>query len=158
MVAAAIDLFEERMAQSFPEGEQEPMDQLRCFFLRRAALVRKHPDVMRLAYSDRLVEVAGREGTQKVEQMVQRSLGFVRKCLQEGQQQGVVTREVPIDVLVWAIIGVLRGAAGATAPRKVGRAKSTPDAAWRGVEALFRVRDDTNTKGAQRPTGGKTIA
>jgi len=158
MVAVAIDLFDERMTQSFPGAEQGPMDQLRSFFLHRAALVRRHPDVMRLAFSDTLVEVAGREGTQKVEQVVQRSLAFVRKCLQEGQRQGVVTREVPVDVLVWATIGVLRGASGAMAPRKGGRAKSTPDAAWRGVEALVRVSDDTRTNGAQRPAGDKTIA
>ncbi|HMR07553.1 MAG TPA: TetR/AcrR family transcriptional regulator [Polyangiaceae bacterium] len=137
MVAAAIDLFEARMAESFPTEGPEPLDQLRRFFLHRANLVSAHPDVMRLAFNDRLIEVAGNEGTLKVQQMVTRSLAFVRTCLDEAQRKQMVRKDVPAEVLVWTVVGVLRGSSGATASLPAKRPPMKPAQAWRAVEALL---------------------
>lgn len=137
MVAAAIDLFEARMAESFPIEGTEPLDQLKRFFLHRANLVSDHPDVMRLAFNDRLLEVAGNEGTLKVQQMVARSLAFVRTCLEEAQRKQRVRKDVPTEVLVWAVVGVLRGSSGATAPLSTKGPPMKPAQAWHAVEALL---------------------
>jgi AcrR family transcriptional regulator len=151
MVASAIDLFEQRMAQSFPDAGGEPMAQLQQFFLHRANLVSRHPDVMRLAFNDRLTEVAGDEGAQQVRRMVERSVGFVRRCLLEAQRDGVVRKDVAVDVLVWTVIGVMRGATGATRnlPAKK-RAAPAAEEAWRSLRVLILANQKTVTKVGKR--------
>ncbi len=153
MVTAAIDLFEQRMAESFPKTDGKPMLQLREFFVHRSALVTKHPDVMRLAFNDRLMEVAGQKGTRKVQRMVQRSLGFVRECLEAAQQQGVITAEVPVEVLVWTVTGVIRGLAGSDASGR--RRKLDSDQAWHALETLLQRSTSARARPSKARAGGR---
>ncbi len=111
IVEAAIDLFEETLGATYPPPGGEPLARLGSFLVNRLTLVRENPQVLRLAFNDRLEEAAGAAGAARVEQLVGRSVSFVRGCLAAAQSRGEITRETPLTLLVWMVIGVVRGAA-----------------------------------------------
>lgn len=143
MVSEAIDLFVARMSSSFPEDAAEPLPALREFFSRRLAMVSQYPEMMRLAFNDRLAEVAGIDGARTVSEMVERSVGFIRDCLLRARRKGEISQDVSVDVLVWTVTGVLRGAAGA----RGGGASTTqlsPEEVWTALERLLRAEPTTS--------------
>lgn len=136
IIAAAIDRFEELL-----EGDIEvvdgadPLDRLGAFFVRRVDKARAHPEILALAFNDRLAEIAGPEGSARVQRMVGRSVGFVRACLEDARRRRGVAADVPVEVLVWMVIGALRGAA--TAAPSVQKLLPA-EAAWAAVDTLLR--------------------
>ena len=139
IVAAAIARFEQRLLSTFPTQTDHPMVDLREFFLRRLALGRQQPLVLRLIFNDRLAEAAGDAEAESVRTIVERSLSFVRDCLLRAQQQGLVTRDVPVEVLLWMVTGVLRGAI-LTRYSNVGA-----DVAWHSVQLVLSPRPREST-------------
>ncbi len=134
MVAAAVAEFVAAMEASFPPPDAEPLVQLKELFVRRATLARERPEVVRLAFNERLLEAA--DDVRPVREMVQRSLSFVKTCVEGAQAQGSVASDLPAQVLAWSVIGVLRGMVLASLD---GQATAmSPDAAWRAVETLLR--------------------
>ncbi len=87
------------------------MERLGQFLVQRLELVREIPHMLRLAPTARLAEAAGERCAERVEQIVERSANFVRRCLEEAQNRGQVTQDTPISLLVWMVIGVIRAAA-----------------------------------------------
>ena len=146
IVDAAIDAFELQMAGTFPEPGSDPLETLSEFFHRRLVLARQRPEFLRLALSDRLTEVAGREGAARVRAVVKRSIEFIREHLTRARQQQVVRDDVPIEVLVWTFTGVLHGAAGASpAPNSRRRSgRLDPTSAWRSLRRLLTTKDHGN--------------
>lgn len=136
IVAAAIDRFEELLEGDIDATEgADPLDRLGAFFVRRVDKARAHPEILALAFNDRLAEIAGPEGSARLQRMVGRSVGFVRACLEEAQRRRLVASDVPIEILVWAVIGALRGAATATPTvRKLLPADTT----WTQLRMLLR--------------------
>lgn len=134
IVTAAIETFESLLFEAFPPRDANPLERLHKLFVQRLALVRRYPEIMRLAFDDRLAEAAGPEGTRRVRSMVERSLGFVQKCLTEAQEQGLVDPNVSVDVMTWTFLGVIRGAA--LDPRK---RPPSPNAIWKQLERLLRA-------------------
>lgn len=134
IVAAAIARFEELLEGDVVEQPGEPLARLGVFFTRRVAKARAHPEILGLAFNDRLAEIAGPEGTARVHRMIGRSVGFVRSCLDEAQRKRLVAADVPVEVLVWMVVGCLRGAATATAKQRI----PSPEATWAELETLLR--------------------
>jgi AcrR family transcriptional regulator len=144
IVDAAIDAFEGLMGETFPDPGGDPLRALSELFQRRVALARARPELLRLALSDRLTEVAGAEGAARVQAVVERSVTFVREQLTLARRQGRVRDDVPVEILVWTVTGVLRGAAGASHAPSLRRraARFDPAAAWRSLELLLTTRTD----------------
>lgn len=141
IVHAAIDLFEATLEDSYPPVDDEPMERLGAFFVQRLTLVRKNPELLRLAFNDRLAEAAGESGAARVERTVERSVAFVHDSLKDAQSDGLVTRDVPTMLLVWMVIGVVRGAATArargAAPGKA-LSNASPRRLWTVLERFLR--------------------
>lgn len=141
IVNAAIDLFEAALEGTFPPPEGEPLERLGTFFVNRLTLVRKNPELLRLAFNDRLAEAAGDDGATRVERLVGRSVTFVHECLAEAQRKGQVTRDAPVMLLVWMVIGVVRGAS-TTGTHKVSGQKAlstaSPKKVWAALESFLR--------------------
>lgn len=136
IVTAAISRFEELLEGDIEAtGDADPLDRLGAFFVRRVDKARAHPEILALAFNDRLAEIAGPEGSARVQRMVGRSVGFVRACLEEAQRRRRVAADVPIEVLVWMVIGSLRGAA--TAPASVQKLLPAR-ATWAELDKLLR--------------------
>lgn len=135
IVHAAIDVFEATLEDSYPPVDGEPLERLGAFFVQRLTLVRKNPELLRLAFNDRLAEAAGEGGAARVERTVERSVAFVHDALRDAQSDGLVTRDVPTMLLVWMVIGVVRGAA--TAPGKT-MSRASPRRLWTVLERFLR--------------------
>lgn len=147
IIAAAIARFEELLEGDAVDAGDDPLASLGGFFVRRLEKARAHPLILRLAFNDRLAEIAGPEQAARVSQVVGRSVGFVRGCVEQAQRRSLVADDVPAQVLVWMVIGCLRGAA--TAPRGPG-ATPSPEDVWGDVEALLR-RTASPRRHAPRP-------
>lgn len=144
IIAAAIDLFEGYLARSLDAAvaEPEPIRRLHRFFAHRLGLVRARPEVLQLAFNDRLLEAGGPAQADRVRAIVGRSRQFIHDCLTQAQEAGQCRTDLAADVLVWALSGVMRGAAlspGSILERSLGPAGSDPEAAWRAVSRLLAV-------------------
>ena len=141
IVDAAIDLFEEAIEGAFPPDEGAPLERLGAFVVMRLALVRERPEILRLALNDRLAEAAGKEGAMRVGGLVARSMIFVRGCLAEAQERGEIARDASLTLLVWMVIGVIRGAStnqlkAASAAQDLSSA--TPEQVWASLDQFLR--------------------
>lgn len=148
IVNAAIDLFETALEGTFPPPEGEPLDRLGSFVAQRLGLLREHPELLRLAFNDRLSEAAGEQGAARVERLVERSMTFVHDCLAEAQEQGHVTRDAPVMLLAWMVIGVVRGASTRGTHRVPGRkalATASPEQVWATLEHFLRSTAEEHT-------------
>lgn len=134
IVAAAIQRFEELLEGDIVETGGDPLTRLGAFFVRRVEKARANPEILGLAFNDRLAEIAGPDGAARVHRMIGRSIGFVRVCLDEAQQGRLVAADVPLELLVWTVVGCLRGAATAQGKQLV----MPPDALWAELEKLLR--------------------
>jgi len=117
IVDAAIDLLAAALETSFPPapaagaGEPpEPLQRLGTFVVQRLTLVRQRPEFLRLAFNDRLADAAGPDGATRIESIIGRSVHFIRECMTEAQERGDVDQDVSVMILVWMVIGVIRGA------------------------------------------------
>ena len=142
IVDAAIERFAELVEGTFPPDPGEPLDRLGAFVVRRLALVREHPEILRLAFNDRLAEAAGERGAQRVQGLIERSVTFVGRCLADARDRDQLSVVAPLTLLVWMVIGVLRGAAHEGVIRLADEpplSSLSPDEIWNSLrEALTR--------------------
>ncbi|MEE9394637.1 MAG: TetR/AcrR family transcriptional regulator [Planctomycetota bacterium] len=141
IVDAAIDLFASALEESFPPDEGEPLERLGLFLVKRLTLVRQNPEILRLAFNDRLTEAAGERGAARIEQLVGRSVTLIHGCLSQAQGRGLVSSDVPVMLLVWMVIGVIRGAATTGSHRVRGEkalSNASPKKVWTTLEGFLR--------------------
>ncbi|MEK7434917.1 MAG: TetR/AcrR family transcriptional regulator [Cyanobacteriota bacterium] len=113
IVNAAIDKFENMLNSCYPqpeEFEKDPLERLGTFLMKRLELVKKHPEIIKLAFNERLTEGDEKESGIRVKKMVKNSVDFIIQCLQEAREEKKIMTLLPIKVIVWMIIGVLQGA------------------------------------------------
>ena len=147
IVDAAIDLFEQALEEAFPPETGPPLRRLGSFVMMRLTLVRERPEILRLAFNDRLAEAAGEEGAARVGRLVERSLTFVRRCLADAQDRGEITQDAPLALLVWMVTGVIRGAAGneiRLASQEKDFSSATPEQVWESLERFLRSTSKEN--------------
>lgn len=111
IVAAAVDAFEAWLAESLDRPETEPLARLGGFFVHRQALLRARPEILRLAFNDRLVEAAAPADRDRVRVVLARSRALILDCLTAARAAGAVRADVPVDALKWTVMGAMRGAA-----------------------------------------------
>jgi AcrR family transcriptional regulator len=128
---AAIARFDERLPE-LPDEALAPKERLAAFFVGRTAAVRAQPEILGLAGSDRLEQLASRDGAKRLRRRMQESVAFVTGALQEAQADGQIDDSVDVRTLTWMLTGAMRGAA---------RSGADPDECWRDVASvLFRKR------------------
>jgi AcrR family transcriptional regulator len=124
IVDAAIARFAELLVDENLPREGPALDRLGAFFIARVNRVRAHPEILGLAFSNRLEAAAGEEGAERVRGIMGRSVAHVRRCLREAQREGVIRKTASPELLGWMVLGVLRAAA----TRRTGRA--SPERIW----------------------------
>ncbi|MHB8876175.1 MAG: TetR/AcrR family transcriptional regulator [Myxococcaceae bacterium] len=137
IVNAAVDHLDALLGARFPPEGGDPLERLRAFFVERTTLVRRHPEILRLAFGDRLEEAAGESGVARVRRMVERTTAFIRSCLVEAQARKLVDPSLPVEPLVWMITGMMQASVLA-AGRGRARPSASPEQTWRTLEALLR--------------------
>jgi AcrR family transcriptional regulator len=144
IVSAAIERFGTLIEETFPPEDGDPFKRLGALMVNRLALVRRHPELLRLAFNDRLAEAAGAEGSERVERLVERSLTFIGRCLEEARVRGELGLDAPLTLLVWMVIGVLRGAANERtfrASEEPALSGQSPEDVWKALEGALRGQD-----------------
>ncbi len=141
IVEAAITLFEAALEQAYPQCDGSPLENLGDFVVCRLTLMRKNPELLQLAFGDRLAEAGGEHGAERVARIVGRSVNFIRTCLLEAQEDGTVSREVPVALLVWMVIGVVRGASSQLPCASRGQeslSSEAPEVIWKAMDRFLR--------------------
>jgi AcrR family transcriptional regulator len=135
---AALDQFEAVLDATIP-AEQPSWSSLHEFFVRRLALVQARPEIIQLAFNQHLLSGAGEhEHAARVRDVVQRSVSFVRACLEDAQASGLISARIPASAQVWVVTGMLRGASlGSMQP------PPTPEQAWQWLAATL-IRGEDN--------------
>lgn len=139
IVGAAIDRAEARLFADFPPTDEDPLTRLGAFFRQRAELVVRRPAIVRLALSDQLAQAAGPEGAARVEGWKTRTLGFIRECLAEAGDAGLL-RADDLPSLVLLVQGGL--AALLLSADRAGGAEhisARAGALWETLERLIRA-------------------
>lgn len=137
VVLAAIERVQTLLDQTYPPASELPLDRLRLFFFARLALLRRHPEVLRLATSDRLEQIAGPEGARRLRETIQQSRQFIESCLREAQTRGDVAADLDATILGWVVRGTLQVAIASTAGPRSEKTPS-PEDAWGVLDALLR--------------------
>lgn len=130
IIAAAIDTFE--AALNPPPQQGPPLERLEIFFIERVTRVRERPEILGLAFNDRLQEAAGEEGAKRVQRLIGRSLGFVRKCVREAQARGELDATIDVDVYTAMVTGCMRFGA---------RSRHRPESIWLDVMKVFESKE-----------------
>lgn len=126
---AAVSRFESYLTD-LPSASLPPLARLEQFFLERVEAVQARPEILGLAFNDRLQEVVGAEASMRVAARLNESAAFIRGCIEQAQHMGDVDADVRADVVLWMVTGAMRGAA---------RTKMDPKQAWAQVRrALFQ--------------------
>lgn len=134
IIAAALDVFEEAIGVFSYDTSQPPLETLEQFFIYHILRVRDHPEILKLAFNDRLETVAGDEGAKRIQKKLRASTALVRRCIGSAKKRGELPKDVDTDVVTWMIIGVLRGTALASS----GAMASRPEVVWQRLRtALF---------------------
>lgn len=115
IVDAAIARFESTLREDLPSEDGSPLERLRRFFVVRLAKLRERPELLKLALSDRLEEVAGPEGAARLRALLADQHRFVARSIREAQGSGELHGEVAPAVLTWMVMGTMRGAARSSA-------------------------------------------
>jgi AcrR family transcriptional regulator len=142
IIEAALDRFEAALESTFPADDGEPLARLRLFVVQRLALVRRQPQLMRLAFNDRLAEAAGEARRDRIGRIVGRSTRFVHECLCAAQASGAIRSTASPTILVWTVVGVIRGAGGdgpLNVPGEPELQHASPEAVWTALETLLQV-------------------
>lgn len=140
IVAAAVELVEELLAESIPPATGDPLDELGGFFQRRVTLMRRHPGVFRILFSDQLAQASSPETVARIEAVMQRSLAFIRGCVERAVEQGHTRPGVGAAELFAIVHGTALALAfsGAQPKRRGKSAMADPDRVWAALESMIR--------------------
>lgn len=153
VILVAIERVQACLAESYPPPNEPALARLRAFFLARLALVRQRPEILRLATSDRLEQVAGTEGARRLRDSIDRSKQFIASCLREAQTDGDIPTDLDLVVLGWTVRGTLQGAVEAST-RGHATAVPSPQTTWNVLERLLRGRPpETRSTRTRRKDG-----
>ncbi len=140
IILAAVQELEKLLFQEASSEDPNPLRRLRDFVLFRLQVLREHPEVRDILFNELLGRTSTEEWGQHISSILKRSLDFVKACLEEAQEKGIVASDVPTAMLVWIVTGVMKGASGG-APHhleKEGMSRMTPKQVWTTLELLLR--------------------
>lgn len=135
IVEAAIERFGEALDADLQRAETDPQERLAAFLMARIATLRARPELLQVAFNERLADAAGIQGALRVKAFTARSREFALQCLQQGQQTGQFRTDVPAPLLFMAVSGVMRGAALAGADDTA--SPLAAPAAWAALQRLL---------------------
>lgn len=129
---------ERTLAASEPRSCDDALLSLRAFFLDRVALLRREPDLVQILFSTQLEQALGPEHSKIIIDVKQRSLGFVRRCLERARAAGRLREDLSVDALLWFVAGMLQALVAQAGPHQ--RRMSAPltdDHLWSVIERFL---------------------
>ena len=136
IVHGAMDRVEALLFDDFPPEAPDPLARLGVFFRDRATLFLAQPALGQVVFSEQLVHAAGEAGAERVEEWKRRNVAFVRACLDDAAEAGLLRPGVSPGGLVHVVHGSLLSLA--MLRRAWGAAGDRVERTWSTLEALLR--------------------
>jgi AcrR family transcriptional regulator len=105
IVLGAIDRAGAILFESFPPAAADPIERLGLFFRHRAEVIASSPGVARVIMSDDLAYAAPAAGVAKVTEFRRKSVGFIRQCLSEAAERGLLAANLPPQAALLVVLG-----------------------------------------------------
>ncbi|MBZ0272542.1 TetR/AcrR family transcriptional regulator, partial [bacterium] len=144
VVNAAIDRLVERLNEGLPPEDPDPLRRLGAFLRHRFRMISTEPAILKLFFSDQLTQAAGKAGVEKIRRVQHGSMSFIRRCVSEAGNAGLLRPGPRPDELVTIIQGAVLGEllrftyAGAAHPAPASRRGAR---LWKTLEALIRAEE-----------------
>jgi AcrR family transcriptional regulator len=105
---AVLDRLQE-LLEAAPRSTGDPLEQLEDFVLRRLHAVTTHRGIQSLLFSDQLSHALGAEGPQRIAALRNRGREFVRSCLREADEKGLLREGLDIEGAIVLVTGMVMG-------------------------------------------------
>jgi AcrR family transcriptional regulator len=99
----------QEMLGAVPEPTGGPLERLEVFVLSRLRSVAVQPGIQSLVFSDQLSQILGAEGPRQVAALRNRGRDYIRSCLREASEQGLVREGLDIESAVVLVTGLVMG-------------------------------------------------
>ncbi len=105
---AVVERVRERLTMA-PSELEDPVERLHDFVLRRVHAVATQPEIQSLIFSDQIDHALGAAGVGQVAALRNAGRRFVKSCLDEAVQKGLVREGLDVDSTVLLIMGTMMG-------------------------------------------------
>lgn len=105
---AVLDRLQERL-EAAPQSMEDPLERLEGFVLGRLHAVTVQRGIQSLLFSDQLSHALGEEGPTRVAALRNRGREFVRSCLREAGEKGLLRKDLDIEGAVVLVTGMVMG-------------------------------------------------
>ncbi len=139
IVEAVIDRMEAILFDGFPPAAQSPLARLEAFFYGRIQAIATHSPLSRILLLDHVADLGGKAATDRVRNFKRRSQRFVRRCLRDASDRGLIAGDVDIEAASMIIQGAILavGLRATQAPSRRGPEK-LPGTIWLVLERMLR--------------------
>lgn len=139
IVRAAIERAEQVLFEGFPPTARDPLERLGAFFRQRVRVVAKNPGIARVVFSEQLAQAAGPKGRSAVSSLKGRSVAFIRACVEQASEEGLLVEGIDTDAVVSLVYGAALSIVFAEAPRASDApAEAQAERVWSTLERLIR--------------------
>jgi AcrR family transcriptional regulator len=106
IILAALGRLQELIV-TVPRTGAGPLERLRDFVTSRLHAVSVDPGLQSLLFSDQISHALGADGPRQVAALRNRGRAFVRTCLREAVDAGLVRRDLDVDATMLIITGIV---------------------------------------------------
>lgn len=109
MLAAVLDLIERRLlsnVQAARDETEDALQRLHGIFTRHIRFIREGRAIPQIVFSDDM-HSGSPQRKARVAQIVAAYLGQIRQCVEEGQQQGCIRRELDPETVALMFLGTI---------------------------------------------------
>jgi AcrR family transcriptional regulator len=136
---AVVERIEELLVAAAPRPLPDPLDRLEEFIASRLKVVAAQPGLLSIVFSDQLTHAMGDEGRRRVADLRNRGRSFVRFCLEEAVDKGLIARETDIESAVLIINGMVMSLLFAAKDGAIhGPIELAGRRAWRALTQMLR--------------------
>jgi hypothetical protein len=105
---AVLDRLQE-LLEAAPQSMGDPLERLEGFVLSRLHAVTVQRGIQSLLFSDQLSHALGAEGPRRVASLRNRGREFVRSCLREAGEKGLLREDLDIEGAIVLVTGTVMG-------------------------------------------------
>lgn len=103
---AVLDRIQE-MIDTAPKYSGDPLKRLQHFVMNRLHAMAVQPGIQSIIFSDQISHALGAEGPRRVAALRNRGREFVRSCLYEAAEKGLIRADIDIEAAVLLVTGTV---------------------------------------------------